>query len=94
MGEHFQINGCNYSGEAQNPTTPEEHYRSIYFEALDVTTASIKSKFDQASFKTYLKLETFLIQAANVDSIDKEIIDFLKGTYSGDLDLDALQVEF
>ena len=35
------------------PETVEEHYRVIYFEALDLITSSIKDRFNQPGYKTY-----------------------------------------
>ena len=32
--------------EAEFPSTPEEHYRRIYFEALDLVVACIQEHFD------------------------------------------------
>ena len=38
------------------PDTVEEHYRVIYFEALDLITSCISDRFDQPGYKTYGKV--------------------------------------
>ena len=73
--------------------TPEDHYRSIYFDSFDVITSSIKTRFEQPSFGAFLKLESFLLQSVNNCNIDDEFITFLRKVYSDGLDTDALIVE-
>ena len=43
------------------PVTPEQVYRRIYFEALDLIVSSIEECFDQPSFKAYSNMESLLI---------------------------------
>ena len=43
------------------PVTPEQVYRRIYFEALDLIVSSIEEGFDQPSFKAYSNMESLLI---------------------------------
>ena len=90
---HFQIEDYHYNAEANHPSTPGETYRSIYFEAIDIITLSIKSRFEQPSFQAFSKLESYLLQAINNTSISEEIVEFLKTTYGNDVDTDALHVE-
>ena len=40
------------------PVTPEQVYRRIYFEALDLIVSSIEERFDQPSFKAYSDMES------------------------------------
>jgi hypothetical protein len=91
--QHFQIDGYKEGTEAHHPATPEDHYRSIYLDSLDVITSSIKTRFEQPSFGAFLKLESFILQSINDPSIDDEVVTFLRDTYSEDLDVDALIVE-
>ena len=93
MEQHFQVDGYHYNAEAHHPATPKDHFRSIYFESLDIISTSIKARFEQPSFKAFLKLESFLLKSINNDSIDEEVMVFLKTTYSDDVNVDALQVE-
>ena len=91
--QHFQIDGYKEGTEAHHPATPEDHYRCIYFDVLDVITSSIKTRFDQPSFEAFLKLESFLLQSINDTSIKDEVVTFLNDTYREDLDVDLLIVE-
>ena len=36
--QHFQVEGYDYSAEGHHPVTPEDYYRSIYFESIDILT--------------------------------------------------------
>ena len=51
------------SGTPFFPVTPEQAYRRIYFEALDLIVSSIEERFDQPSFKAYSNMESLLIRA-------------------------------
>jgi len=84
--QHFQVEGYHESSDGHHPATPEDNYRSIYFEAIDILTSSIKSRFDQPSFRVFLKLERYLLQAINESSIDDDIVKFLRDTYNDDVD--------
>ena len=46
------------------PSTMEDHYRKIYFEALDLVLQSIKQRFDQPGYHIYCKLDYLLLKAA------------------------------
>jgi hypothetical protein len=48
IGEH----GTRYF-----PSNPKEHYRHIYFSAMDATIQSIRSRFDQKDFKVYENIQ-------------------------------------
>ena len=52
-----RFDGNNSTGSS--PGTPQEHYRAIYFEALDTVIACIKERFEQES---YSKLEQLIIK--------------------------------
>ena len=90
--QHFQIDGYKQGTKAHHSDTPEDHYRSIYFDSLDIITSSIKTRFEQPSFEAFLKLESLLLQSVNNCNIDDELITFLGKVYSDDLDTDALIV--
>ena len=51
--------------EAEFPSDVEALYRPIFFEALDLVTSGIKARFDQPGYRTYIKLESLLVKAAN-----------------------------
>ena len=48
--------------EPTYPDTARDHYRKIYFEAVDHLISSIKERFNQPAFKVYATLETLLLQ--------------------------------
>lgn len=51
---------------------PEDHYKVIYFEALDTVIAQIKNRFEQEGYQMYSKLEQLLQKKCCVD----EVLDF------------------
>ena len=44
----------------QQFSSVEDHYRAIYFEAIDTVIGTIKNRFDQEGFKMLQKLEAVL----------------------------------
>ena len=48
---------------AEHPSTPRDHYRQIYFEALDLLISHIEERLNQPSFKIYECLESLLLTA-------------------------------
>ena len=44
--------------------TVEDHYRVIYFEALDLITSCIEDRFNQHGYKTYANVQALLLKAA------------------------------
>ena len=69
------------------PLTVEDHYRAIYFEALDLITSCIDDRFNQPGYKIYEKVETLLLNAAASKPYQDELQHVL--TFYGD-DFDAL----
>ena len=66
-------------GESYHPATIEDHYRPIYFEALDLAIGSIEDRFDQPGYRIYQNLEQLLILAANkgdFSALLKEVTSF------------------
>ncbi len=52
-------------GECYFSATVEDHYRQIYFEALDLAVTSIQDRFDQPGYVMYKNLEQLFVKAAN-----------------------------
>ena len=52
---HFPVDGHKQGFKVHHPTVPEDYYCSVYFEALDIISVSIKIGFEQSSFKAFLK---------------------------------------
>ncbi len=70
------------------PSSVQDHYRQIYFEAIDLVSSAIKGRFDQEGFKMLQKLESILTEPNQPDRV-KEITEF----YGSDLDLDLLKTQ-
>ena len=64
---------ANDTSEEDLPTTVEDIYRPIYFEALNPVINVIKSRFDQPGYRIYSKLEDVLVKAANKDDFEEEL---------------------
>lgn len=60
---------------------PAEHYKRIYFEALDLIVSSIKNRFDQPGYHVYCKLEELLLKAASGVDYEEELV-FVTDFYS------------
>ena len=44
---------------AEFAVSPKDEYRRVYFEALDFAVTSIRSRFDQNGFKTFVVWNSF-----------------------------------
>ena len=49
------------------------YYRQIFYEALDLITQAIESRFDQPGYRTYRCLEDLVLKAANKEGYSKEL---------------------
>ena len=47
------------TGAPSYPTTPQDDYRRVYFEAIDLMVNAIDLRFNQASYRVYEKMESF-----------------------------------
>ena len=71
--------------EGEYPTEVNDHYRRIYFEAIDLITATIDSRFQQKGFSMLQKLETILIlttQQYQGSEVVKEVVTFYGTDFS------------
>ena len=59
-------------GEGYHSLTVEEHYRTMYFEALDNAVSAIKERFDQPGYKIFKNLDGLLVKAANKEDYSAE----------------------
>lgn len=75
-----------------HPQTPYDHYKPIYFEALDSIVAAIKERFDQPAFKTFMEAEQLFLKAIKKEDITVEL-NTLETKFSGDYDNDSLNAE-
>ena len=79
-------------GEGYHATTPEQHYRAIYFEAFDIIVACIKDHFNQPGYAVYSNLEKLLVKAATGQCFDDEFEAVMK-VYGSDFDSSLLKTQ-
>ncbi len=81
-------------GEAQPEydESPENMYRRLYFEALDLLIQSINTRFDQPGYQVYCSLQNLLINTVNKRDYSKNLEDVIK-IYGDDFDLHNLKAQ-
>ena len=80
-------------GQPTFPETPKDHYRHIYFEAIDLIVNAIEQRFSQPSFAAYAKkVESLLLKGINGESYTAEL-DYMKESYSDDINFDSLKAQ-
>ena len=70
-------------GDFHSP--PEQNYREIYYEALDLVSESINSRLNQPGYKVYRNVEDLVLNACHGSSYDTElsnVCDFYKDDIS------------
>ena len=67
------------------PETPKDHYRRIYFNAIDTVTQYITTRLEQEGFKIYVNIQELLLKSFASEPCDTELAEVLK-MYSEDLD--------
>ena len=67
------------------PSTPKDHYRQIYFEALDAATNCIKEISDQPDFQNYVLLQEVFLKSIKGQPCENEVREVCS-IYSGDVD--------
>ena len=55
------------------PLTPKDHYRQIYFQALDTVTSCIRQRFDQPNFRKYVCLQEMFLKAVKDEPWESEL---------------------
>ncbi|KAL5515243.1 hypothetical protein EMCRGX_G000382 [Ephydatia muelleri] len=67
------------------PETVDDHYRTIYFEALDLVTTAINDRFNQPDYGVYAECEELLLSAMNgnnTEAIVVKVVEFFKHDFS------------
>ena len=64
---HESVNSCSLN--------EDDRLKREYFEAIDVTKASLSARFDQKDLNTLMSIETLLLKAINGDEIDGSLGD-------------------
>ena len=74
-------------------TTVVDHYRVIYFEAMDVIIQCIDDRFDQPGYKMYSGLESLLLKGCKQLDYQDEL-HLVKSLYDKDLNYQNLEIQF
>ena len=89
------VKGHRQGAAAHNTSTVDDHYKQIYFEAINIFMASMTERFDQPSFKTFAALQQMLLNVIDNTSHDADHgITHLKATYGDDASDAYLLLEF
>lgn len=78
------------AGEAFHHQTPQDLYRSIYYEVLDKSIQGIQSRFDQPGYRIMANMEKMLIAAANGETVS---IGNIHSIYCDEFNFDLLQTQ-
>ena len=78
--------------ESNFPEDVEDRYRQNFYEALELITSAINSRFDQPDYKVYCKLEETLVKASKRESFE-ENLEFICNFYKGDLNQEQLRMQ-
>ena len=77
---------------AEFPVSPKDEFRRVYFEALDLAFASIRSTFDQKGFKTFSNVDQLLLKACAGKCFNEEL-DSVCTFFYDDFNREALLAE-
>lgn len=80
------------SAAPEYPVTARDHYRQIFYEAMDLAISSIRERFNQPAFKVYASLENLLLKAAKGEDIEVEMKD-LQAKYEEDVNISRLDAQ-
>lgn len=86
------IDGYQQAAPAYHPTTPEDHYREIYNEAIDSVSQALMTRFNQESYKVFSGLEQLLLKGIENQSYNEELAT-LRKVYCDDVDTTSLEME-
>ncbi len=87
MPKRFEVG--NSQGEFHS--TAEDHYRQIYYEALDLIISCIENRFNQPGYNIYRKLQDLLLKCVNGISYEEEF-QFVSQFYHNDLNSEQLRL--
>ena len=59
------------NGETECNETVEDQYHQIYYQAIDTIVGTIRGRFNQDEYKTYLNLESLLLKAIRNESFEQ-----------------------
>ena len=76
----MQRDGYDNVENAHYPANAEDYYKQQYFEVLDLVISSIKERFEQPTFISFLNMETLLLNIIQEKSYDQSFNMLLKFT--------------
>ena len=65
------------------PATPDDHYRHIYFKAIDQIVTCINDRFNEIGYQTYKHVQDLLLKAARSEDYQTQF-DFVTRFYGSD----------
>ena len=74
------------------PSTVEDHYRAIYYEALDLIVEGITNRFDQRGYGIFKNLEEVILKVCKNQPFEEEL-EFICNFYKDDIDKAQLQCQ-
>ena len=80
------------SNDENQSLTAKDHYKNLYFEALDLLIKSITDRFQGPGFESYRNLEDLLLKCANGEPYQDEF-DHVTKFYKDDLDPYMLETQ-
>ena len=86
------LEGYESRSEAHHPTTPRDHYRKQFYQAIDVLISSVRDRFDQPSFLVFENLESLLIKTLKGEETSAEM-KIAREKYATDINMSDLNVE-
>ena len=81
------------SAEGHYPATVEDHYRSLYYDAVDDIIQAHMTRFDQPSFKAFCAMEQLLLKGIEGLDVGAETAEVQK-IYGDDINFGSLSTEF
>ena len=81
------------SGQSHQPSSADEYFRRVYYEAIDLVTNAIRQRFDQPGFKPYSIMETLLLNALKpgIDVTDE--LKYMLEKYAEDVNVTLLKAQ-
>ena len=83
----------NASGVANcTHATTQDHFRIIYFEAIDCMIMALSERFNKPCFDVFANMETLLLKSISGEEINDELV-WMHSKYTDDVDVSALKTE-
>ena len=77
--------------KAFHPQSAADHFRLIFFDAIDNVVMALQDRFQQPSYQFFSNIEQFLLKSINSDPYQTEMDALMN--YTDDLDISALPAE-